>query len=361
MRKEQTYVQAQSGNCPRPPTRRAIFPSPLKGLALFIGLTAWSAVGQERVDWSHYGADAFSSKYAPIGQIDRDNFHHLQVAWQWSAKADSILALHPRPYGGIHAAPVVVDGVLYATTPLNQVFALDATTGEGLWFYDPRSYAAGPSIGYTNRGVAHRAWEGEQRLYFGTRDAFLIALDATTGRPVESFGSSGRIDLTQALSRPVDRSQYTLMAPPIVCRDVVVVGSTIADFVGQGLPLTKPPYGRITAIDLNAGEHRWVRPIGERFEDHQALQDLDLPPLGLPKRVFTACTETLLLAVSESLSYLYAFDLQTGEEVGRVPLPYGPATGPPSVYMSGGRAYIAVPQGNYENTSALRALSLPLE
>jgi quinoprotein glucose dehydrogenase len=151
---------------------------------------------------------------------------------------------------------------------------------------------------------------------------------------------------------------------------------TSEPFAGpRGLPLTKPPYGRITAIDMQTAEHVWMSPVGRGPVDHPALRDLDLPDLGWANRSFAVATSTLLLVASQDPdsfserrrrrsastsqeAYLRAFDLDTGDLVGQVALP-GNASGSPMTYMVAGRQYIAVPVGNRRSGPELVVLALP--
>ena len=142
----------------------------------------------------------------------------------------------------------------------------------------------------------------------------------------------------------------------------------------QGLPLTKPPYGRITAIDMATGEHRWMRPTGQGPINHPALKGLDLPAMGWPTFQFTAVTATLLLVASphpmedglpaeyfaESASYLRAVDLVDGRTLGQITLP-GNAAGNPMTYRLAGRQYIVVPVNTPDSRSELVALALPFQ
>ena len=125
----------------------------------------------------------------------------------------------------------MVGGVLYVSTSLSQVAAIDAATGKTRWVYDPETWKNGtPSNnGFVHRGVAYWADGDDQRILFGTGDGYLICLNAQTGKPIPTFGQKGRIDLTQGLGRPVDRRLYGVSSPPIICRDVVVMGSKVHD------------------------------------------------------------------------------------------------------------------------------------
>ena len=147
----------------------------------------------------------------------------------------------------------------------------------------------------------------------------------------------------------------------------------------QGLPLVKPPYGSITAIDLNSGEHLWRTAVGQGPVDHPALKGLDLPDMGWDNRTFVLATPNLLLVTSEDPhgladagrgyfvdrdACLRAYDLVSGEEIGRVELPSN-AYGAPMSYTAGGRQYVVVPLGNRLSRSGrppeLVALAIPHE
>ncbi|MFN7977780.1 MAG: PQQ-binding-like beta-propeller repeat protein [Vicinamibacterales bacterium] len=137
----------------------------------------------------------------------------------------------------------------------------------------------------------------------------------------------------------------------------------------RGLPITKPPYGRITAIDLNSGDHRWMVPNGDGPRDHPALKALNLPPLGQPGRAAPLVTKTLLFVTEGSAAGLSvppggggprmrAFDKRTGAVVAVIPLPAG-ATGAPMTYLHEGRQYVAVAVADTHHAPELVALALP--
>jgi len=136
----------------------------------------------------------------------------------------------------------------------------------------------------------------------------------------------------------------------------------------RGLPLFKPPWSRITAIDLNTGEHRWMVPNGEGPRSHPALKSLNLPKLGIPRRAYLLVTKSLLFSIQEGSGFntakakyppkLCAYDKKTGRLLAEIAVP-GHATGAPITYMSGGRQYIAVPTGGNIEPAKLYALRLP--
>lgn len=136
----------------------------------------------------------------------------------------------------------------------------------------------------------------------------------------------------------------------------------------QGLPLFKPPWGRITAIDLKTGDHKWMVPLGAGPKDHPAIRHLNLPDLGVNRRGFIVVTKTILIVAQEGSWFneepplypalLRAFDKSTGRLIGEVPLP-AHATGQPITYMAGGKQYIAIPTGGGYAPAELICLALP--
>ena len=213
------------------------------------------AVGHT-VDWASYGGDKASAKYSALAQIDRDNFSRLRVAWTWrSAEADVVKSNPELRTWAWESTPLMVDGVLYVSTSLSQVAALDAATGKTKWVYDPETWKNGtPSNnGFVHRGVAYWADGNDQRILFGTGDGYLICLNAQTGRPISAFGQNGRIDLTQGLGRSVNRRHYGVSSPPIICRDVIVMGSKVHDVPARA---AMPP-GDVRGFDVRTGKQLW--------------------------------------------------------------------------------------------------------
>jgi glucose dehydrogenase len=183
-------------------------------------------------EWLSYGGDKASSKYSPIDQIGGDNFSSLEIAWTWRSAEEEITKANPElKTWAWECTPLMVDGILYVSTSLSQVAAIDAATGKALWLYDPETWKNGtPSNnGFVHRGVAHWADGADRRILFGTGDGYLICLNAQTGKPIPTFGRDGRIDLTLGLGRAVDRRLYGVSSPPVICRDVVVTGSKVHD------------------------------------------------------------------------------------------------------------------------------------
>jgi quinoprotein glucose dehydrogenase len=211
----------------------------------------------DRGEWRAYGADLANTKYSPLAQITRENVKQLQIAWRRVLPDAALIekdgSLHPFLN---EATPLMVDGALYTITPLGQIVSLDPVDGATRWVYDPKVYAAGQpvNLGFVHRGLAYWSEGRTRRLFAGTVDGYLIALDARTGHPVHDFGDGGRIDLTQGLRRPVDRAHYGVSSAPIVCRGVVVVGSTVLDPTTrkEGAP------GDVRGFDARTGKLRWT-------------------------------------------------------------------------------------------------------
>lgn len=152
--------------------------------------------------------------------------------------------------------------MLYTTTSLNIVVALDARTGTEQWTYDPQIYLNEVG-GYTHRGVAYWRDGLDERILVATRDAYLIALDAQTGIPITDFGTEGRVDLIQNLRRPVERHLYTPMSPPIICRDVIIVGAALLDYQNMDrAPPASTQEGFVFTFDRRTGQPIW--PIVEK-------------------------------------------------------------------------------------------------
>ena len=219
----------------------------------------WTLPTPEGVDrqWYTVAGDSYSSRYSPLDQIDADNVAGLALAWTWVVD-DSEVAGGVRAGRPFRAAPLMVGGTLYVSTPLNRVVALDPGSGAMRWAYDPRAYELPPPYkGLSSRGVAF--WEDpnggrDQRIVAATGGLQLVALDAKTGNPVEDFGDNGIVDLSQGLRKPIDRRHYNINSPPTVCRDTIVVGSAINDN-----PRTRHmPLGDVRGYDVRTGRLEWV-------------------------------------------------------------------------------------------------------
>ena len=221
-------------------------------------LTAQQSAARS-VDWPNYGNDAGGLKYSPLADINRGNVSRLRPAFTWEAHEQSVPASagqKPARPGLFQATPLAIHDTLFFPTPFNRVIALDARTGRELWSFDPQPWKTygQPSngTGFVHRGVATWTNGRERRVFINARWR-LIALDASTGKPVSSFGNNGEIDLTKDLSRPVRHEHYTNTSPPVVWGNLVIVGNG----VGDRLVYHGDPPGDIQAFDVRTGKRVW--------------------------------------------------------------------------------------------------------
>jgi quinoprotein glucose dehydrogenase len=218
---------------------------------------AAGAAGAATDQWAYYGHDAGGTRYSPLTQIHRENVAQLKVAWVFHT-GDISDGSGDRMRSGAETTPILVDGVLYLTSPFNRVFAVDAETGKQRWVYDPKIDLAGRyGDGMINRGVAtwldgsrSKGKACRRRIYEATLDARLIALDAATGEPCADFGDHGQVSLRE-VARYIP-GEYHMTSPPAVIGDVVVVGSAIDDNAKVDMPS-----GVVRGFDARTGALRW--------------------------------------------------------------------------------------------------------
>jgi quinoprotein glucose dehydrogenase len=232
-----------------------------------VASTASAAWGGGDVEWAAYGGDGASSKFVPAGQINSRNVGKLQEKWVWTSPDDAVVAqfnkdgvkLWPHTF---EATPIMVDGTLFVATALSQVAAVDPESGRTLWVHDPKSYLAAdgraiaypPNIGLVQRGVAYWRKGKDRRLFLATGAGTLIALDPATGSPAVAFGQGGSVDLKPSLRIPAVQAFYANTSPPLVCGDVVIVGSTVLDFPLQ----SRMPAGDLRGYSASDGRLLWT-------------------------------------------------------------------------------------------------------
>ncbi len=246
-----------------------------------------------RGEWPTYGGDLASSKYSPLDQITKDNFSKLKIAWraqspdaslsltmpgggEWTASPNEIFAelkrIDPNRWrdgaapivSNFKATPLMVGGVLYLNSPSSVGAALDAATGATRWVYNPKTYESGTttmSARWNERGVAYWTDGKEERIYWGTGDGYLIAVDAKTGRPCLDFGNNGRVDLMDGLPRAkrgqrdfLNALTYSVQSPPFVVRDVVITPASISSYITTKEQIP----GWLRAFDVRTGKVRWT-------------------------------------------------------------------------------------------------------
>jgi quinoprotein glucose dehydrogenase len=221
------------------------------------GVTLAGQSGAPQGEWRTYGGDLGNTRYAPLDQINKDNFNNLQVAWRF--KTD---ALGPAREFNYQTTPLMVNGVLYATAGTRRaVVALDAATGELLWMHSeregPRGEAAPRKL--SGRGLAY--WtdgSNDRRILYVTPGYQLVALDASTGALVTGFGKNGIVDLKMEDDQVMDaiKGEIGLHATPVVAKNVVVIG---AAHLPGGVPKSRQnEKGYIRGFDVRTGKRLWI-------------------------------------------------------------------------------------------------------
>jgi glucose dehydrogenase len=201
-------------------------------------LAAAACAAAQSTEWTAYGHDAGGTRFSPLKQITPENVGKLHRAWVY----------HTGETGNFESTPIVVDHVLYFPTQGQKIVALDADTGKELWKFDPKSRSR------ELRGVSY--WPGDQqsppRILFGTSDGRLFALDAKSGKPADSFGDNGRIDLRAGVADqfPLTTS-YAVTSPPAIYKDLVIVGPSTQETVSVG------PSGDARAFSVRTGKLVW--------------------------------------------------------------------------------------------------------
>lgn len=213
-------------------------------IILWISCTPDSSEDQ---NWPNYQGQKSSNQYSALDQINKSNADQLEVAWIYNC-GDADTAKNRTQ---IQCNPLIVDGVLYGSTPSLKFFALNATTGEEIWRFDPYAGSEYTAFGMgVNRGLAY--WEGDQvsRLLVSA-GAFLYALDTETGQPIKSFGQEGKVDLHTGLDRIVDDLFIVSNTPGIVFQDLIIMGARVSESTGA-IP------GHIRAFNVKTGEQEWI-------------------------------------------------------------------------------------------------------
>ena len=191
-----------------------------------------------RGEWRSYGRDPGGARFSPLDQITRDNVSRLTRAWTYHHGEPLPAAGREGP--AFESTPLVVGDFLYFTSPSGRVIALDPENGTERWTFDPK--LARPAGAARHRGVAYWEGRGDRRIFAGTLDGRLVALDALSGKPNTTFGDNGQVQLAAELS---------LRSPPAIFKDLVIVGSAAPEFPGLG------PVGDVRAFDARTGRQVW--------------------------------------------------------------------------------------------------------
>lgn len=207
----------------------------------------------EGADWVQIGRDAGGTRFSPLAQITTENVDRLTTAWTYelATRGGQVeatgTAARPRMS---QQTPLAVDGILYITSPYGAVAAIEAHTGSEIWWR-----SLGPEQGLpTLRSLAYWPGDDESRpaLFFGTTTGLLLALDAQTGEPVESFGEGGAVNLRTGVADNFPNANYSMTSAPVIVGDVIVTGSRTQEQPATG------PSGAVRGWDVRTGAVVWT-------------------------------------------------------------------------------------------------------
>jgi len=232
----------------------------LLAMATLFAVRGVSAQSAPDTGWPNYGNDAGGERFSPARQIDRGNVAQLQVAWTYRTganqqKTDLIQK------AAFEATPILIEDKLFLTTPYNHVIALNPENGVKLWEYDPHVDLGKDYSEVSSRGVsawidpkAKRGQACRLRIFMGTLDGRLIALDGETGKPCLDFAEKGEVNLAHDAATAMEwTGGYQVTSAPAIAKDLVITGSSIADNwkvdTGRGI---------VRAFDARTGQLRWT-------------------------------------------------------------------------------------------------------
>ncbi|HUL19160.1 MAG TPA: pyrroloquinoline quinone-dependent dehydrogenase, partial [Steroidobacteraceae bacterium] len=226
--------------------------------------------------WGSWGGNPGGMRYSPVTQVTPENVRNLKVAWTYRIGEPSLLPAHPTQAAevprmlakgltpevhrmpALEATPILAEGRLYVCSSSNRVVALDPESGRELWSFDPKLDPTGAVL-LLCRGVSYYRDAGApqgspcaSRIFTGTQDARLIALDARDGRPCTAFGSGGTVDLKAGLGKILP-GDYGVTAPPAIIGDRVIVGGRLTEDMRTDMPA-----GVVRAFDARSGALLWA-------------------------------------------------------------------------------------------------------
>ncbi len=232
--------------------------NPVRLVALFVViLSAGTALPASA--WEYWGGDRGGTRFSPLGQITPDNVDNLVRAWEFRTGDLDSRAADVMRRTKFQATPLLVEDSLIFCSPFNEVIALDPGRGAQKWRFDPKLPAnLRPANRYNCRGVAYwvdsRAPENaacRARIFMGTNDARVIALDARSGAPCADFGANGEIKIDIGMPQEWP-GEFQITSAPVMARDTVIVGSAISDNRRVDAPV-----GTVRAFDARTGVNRW--------------------------------------------------------------------------------------------------------
>src|SRR5215469_8204066 len=200
-------------------------------------------------DWAASGGDEAGQRFSPLTQIDAKNVAKLKVAWQYGVDKISAPGSGPqRVIPPTEAVPIVIGNVLFTPTTQHTIVALEADTGHEIWKYNLGQ--ASPTL----RGVSF--WPGDSQsppqIFTGTNEGKLIALNATTGKPVPGFGNEGTVDLRAGVTEKFPKMPYHMSSPGAIYRNLIITGSQGQEDNPDG------PAQDLRAWDVHTGKLVWT-------------------------------------------------------------------------------------------------------
>jgi quinoprotein glucose dehydrogenase len=208
----------------------------------------FSCSENEQIDyskWSNYGGSKDAARYSALDQITPENVNSLEVAWEYHTGDGS-------ERSQIQCQPIIVDSIMYVTTPTLNLVALHVATGKEIWRFNPFQVLGGEnSWAGTNRGVTYFQEDKMSRVLFSA-GSFLMSIDALTGKPDESFGDKGKVDLQKGLTDD-DSEQFLVVSntPGIIFQDKIIMGMRLS----EGLDAAP---GHIRAYNVKTGKQEWI-------------------------------------------------------------------------------------------------------
>ncbi len=202
-------------------------------------------------EWPFYAGDAGGSKYSAMKDIHRDNVTGLRPAWIFHTTDVSDGTRWPTR-SAFESTPLVIDGVMYVTTPFSRVIALDPESGKEIWSFDPRLDLTESTNLFINRGAAYWHEGDKRRVFLGTIDGRLFSLYAENGKLDDSFGAGGWVDLRKGVAESFPKAKMGMTSGPVVYKNLVICGSLVPDGEPHG------PAGDVRAFDTHTGKLMWT-------------------------------------------------------------------------------------------------------
>jgi quinoprotein glucose dehydrogenase len=218
----------------------------LLAFAVFLNVPVTKAQTTVNTSWEVYGGSKKAIRYSSLKQVNTKNVKQLQVAWTYHTNDAEAKGSQ------MQCNPIVVNGVLYGSTPHLSLIALDAATGEQKWIFKPETYLGGKTnlSQQNNRGVTYWASGNDKRIIFGA-GSNIYELTAETGELIKSFGNNGAIDLHDNLELVNKNTYISATTPGIIYKDLYIIGGRVNESANAAP-------GSIRAFDVRTGKLRWI-------------------------------------------------------------------------------------------------------